>query len=44
MPDQLFYCYESPSVLEEIETGIKTLESETIDLPAEVTGSVEGRK
>jgi len=31
MPDQFFYYYELPSTLEEIETGIKTLESEIIN-------------
>ncbi len=44
MPDQFFYYYEPPGALEEIETGIKTLKSEIINLPDKVTGSGEGRK
>jgi len=44
MPDQLFYFYEPPSALEEIETDIKMLKSEIINLLAEVTGSREGQK
>jgi hypothetical protein len=31
MPDQLFYYYQPPSVLEGIEINIKTLESEFIN-------------
>lgn len=44
MPDQLFYYYEAPSALEEMEIDIKTLESEIINLLAEVTSSWEERK
>jgi type I restriction enzyme M protein len=44
MPNQLFYYYEPPNALEEIETDIKALESEIINLLAEVTSSGEGRK
>jgi len=44
MHDQLFYYSEPPSAWHEIETDIKTLKSEIINLLSAVTSSGEGRK